>query len=74
MRTCLPVNDYNGEDSMEVFEEKCLHIRFTEGFSKVSRAHILIKEYADENRIICADKVYEVYNKDMSVDVYHVLA
>ena len=73
MRTCLPVSDYNGDDSIEVFEEKCLHIRFTEGFSKVATAHILIKEYAEENRISCADKVYEVYNRDMSVDVYQVL-
>lgn len=73
MRTCLPVSDYNGDDSIEVFEEKCLHIRFTEGFSKVATAHILIKEYAGENRISCADKVYEVYNRDMSVDVYQVL-
>ena len=74
MRTCLPVDDYMGEDSIDVYEEKCLHIRFTEGFSKVARAHILIKEYAEENGINCMDKVYEVYNKNMSVDVYHVLA
>ncbi|MCR4989606.1 MAG: MerR family transcriptional regulator [Lachnospiraceae bacterium] len=74
MRTCLPVGDHMGEDTIEVFEEKCLHLRFTEGFSKVARAHILIKEYTDENRISCADRVYEVYNKDMSVDVYHALA
>ncbi len=74
MRTCLPIGDYMGEDSIEVSEEKCLHIRFTEGFSKVARAHILIKDYAEANGISCADRIYEVYNKDMSVDVYHVLA
>ena len=73
MRTCLPVGGYEGKDSIEVSEKKCLHIRFTEGFSKVARAHILIKDYAEANGISCAGRIYEVYNKDMSVDVYHVL-
>ena len=73
MRTCLPVKQTGGNDVIEVYEEKCLHIHFTEGFSKVGRAHILIKEYMDANKIGYADRVYEVYNNDMSVDVYYAL-
>lgn len=74
MRTCLPVANYSGADTTEVFEEKCLHINFTEGFSKVIRAHVVIKDYADAHQIKLTGKVYEVYNKDMSVDVYYGLA
>lgn len=74
MDGAFPVGGYEGKDSIDVFEEKCLHIRFTEGFSKVARAHILIKEYAEANGISCVGRIYEVYNKDMSVDAYHVLA
>ena len=73
MRTCLPVKQTGGNDVIEVYEEKCLHIHFTEGFSKVGRAHIPIKEYMDANKIGYADRVYEVYNNDMSVDVYYAL-
>ena len=58
---------------MEVFDEKCLHLRFTGGFSKVASAHVSIEKYAEENQIKCVGRVYEVYNKDMSVDVYHVM-
>ena len=46
----------------------------TEGFSKISRAHSAIKKYADAHQIKYSDRVYEVYNKDMSVDVYYALA
>ena len=74
MRTCLQVQHSDGKDVIEVYEEKCLHLHFTEGFSKVGRAHILIREYADANEIARADRVYEVYNNDMSVDVYYALA
>ena len=74
MRTCLPVANYSGSDTTEVFEGKCLHINFTEGFSKVSLAHVVIKNYADAHKIKFSGKVYEVYNKDMSVDVYYGLS
>ena len=74
MRTCLPVANYSGADTTEVFEKRCLHINFTEGFSKVSRAHIVIKNYADAHQIKLTGKVYEVYNKDMSGDVYYGFA
>ena len=73
MRTCLPVEGGSEEDITEVYEEKCLHINFKEGFSKVGQAHVIIKEYADKNSISLTDKAYEVYNSDMSVDVYYVI-
>ncbi len=74
MKSCLPVkkcNSENTEDTIEVFEESCIHIKFTEGFSKVAKAHLLLKEYAESKKIALAGKAYEVYNKDMSVDVYY---
>ena len=76
MKSCLPVRkckagDADSANTMEVSEDKCLHYKFTEGFSKVGRAHILIKEYTESHKIQLADRAYEVYNKDMSVDVYY---
>lgn len=72
MRTCLPISGYEGEDTVEVSEDKCLHLNFTGGFSKVSEAHKTIVGYAFAHDIRLADRAYEVYNKDMSVDVYYV--
>jgi len=71
MRTCLPVTDYQGNDAIAVHEEKCLHLNFKGGFSKSWEAHKIIKKYAEENKIKLADKALEVYNRDMSVDVYY---
>lgn len=71
MRTCLPVTDYQGNDALAVHEEKCLHLNFKGGFSKSWEAHKIIKKYAEENKIKLADKALEVYNRDMSVDVYY---
>lgn len=72
MRTCLPIIGYEGEDVVAVSEEKCLHLNFTGGFSKISEAHKVIVGYASDHDIKLADRAYEVYNKDMSVDVYYV--
>lgn len=72
MRTCLPISGYEGEDTVEVSEDKCLHLNFTGGFSKVSEAHKTIVGYAFAHDIRLAGRAYEVYNKDMSVDVYYV--
>lgn len=72
MRTCLPISGYEGEDTVAVSEEKCLHLNFTSGFSKISEAHKVIVRYASDHDIKLADRAYEVYNKDMSVDVYYV--
>ncbi|SCY02960.1 hypothetical protein SAMN02910370_01106 [Lachnospiraceae bacterium XPB1003] len=71
-RTCLPISGYEGEDIVEVLEDKCLHLNFTGGFSKVSEAHKTIVGYAMDHDIWLVDRAYEVYNKDMSVDVYYV--
>lgn len=72
MRTCLPVSGYEGEDTADIYEEKCLHLNFIGGFSKVSQAHKAIVKFASDHDINLSDRVYEVYNKDMSVDVYYV--
>jgi DNA-binding transcriptional MerR regulator len=74
MKTCLPVSEYKGDDKLEIYEDKCLHISFTGGFSKVWQAHQMIQEYAVKSGIDLADRIYEVYNKDMSVDVYYVIS
>ena len=73
MKTCLPVADCKSEETIEVKEKDCVHINFKDGFSKVGNAHVLIKEYADSHNLKLADKAYEVYNKDMTVDLYYPL-
>ena len=72
MRTCLPISGYAGEDTVTVSEEKCLHLNFQGGFSKVSEARKAIIEYSREHDFKLSDRAYEVYNKDMSVDLYYV--
>lgn len=72
MRTCLPVTGYESKVTVAVSEGKCLHLNFKGGFSKVSEAHKTIVRYALDHDIKLADRAYEVYNKDMSVDVYYV--
>ena len=64
----------NGKNrrTVEVSENKCLHLNFTGGFSKVSEAHKTIVRYAAEHDLKLSDRAYEVYNNDMSVDVYYV--
>ena len=73
MRTCLPIADPSCDDTVEISEDRCLHLNFRGGFSKVSDAHKVIHKYAEEHNIGLSDRAYEVYNKDMSVDVYHSL-
>ena len=71
MRTCLPVAGYRGGDTLDIFEDSCLHLRFDGGFSKVSRAHDAINTFASEHGIDLSGRAYEAYNRDMSVDVYY---
>ncbi|MBO4866875.1 MAG: MerR family transcriptional regulator [Ruminococcus sp.] len=73
MTTCLPVSNYTGDDVLEVYEGNCIHINFNGGFSKVSKAHQMLRNYAEENLIKPEERIYEVYNKDMSVDVYYAV-
>ena len=71
MRTCLPVKESTAADTVNISEDKCLHLTFKDGFSKVARAHTILKEYADSHGITLGDRAYEVYKKDMTVDVYY---
>ena len=69
----LPMNEHISNDIMSIEEEKCLHLHFTGGFSKVWQAHKQLRQYADQNQIQLAERVYEVYRKDMTVDVYYAI-
>lgn len=53
-----------------VCEESCLHLNFRGGFSRTGEAHRIIRHYEEDQGIALADRVVEVYNRDMSVDVY----
>ncbi len=72
--TCLPVSAGTGGAAGDgitgVCEESCLHLNFRGGFSRTGEAHRIIRHYADEQGIALADRAVEVYNRDMSVDVY----
>ena len=74
MTTYLPVSGaagaLAGEEAQEY--ERCLHLPFDKGFSRVKEAHIELQEYAEEHGIRCTGTVLEVYNKDFTVDVYMV--
>lgn len=74
MKTCLPVADRVGDAVVEVSEDRCMHLNFKGGFSEIAEAHKVIHKYAGEHNIGLSDRAYEVYNKDMSVDVYYCLA
>ena len=71
MRTCLPVSGSGNGNVICVSEAKCLHLHFTGGFSKIGKAHEIIHRYADENKTELSGRAYEVYNKDLSADVYY---
>ena len=74
MTTYLPVSSTDGTlagEGMQAYE-RCLHLCFKKGFSKVKEAHIELQNYAQEHEIRCVGTVLEVYNKDWTVDVYMV--
>ena len=73
MKTCMPVSGYNGDDVLEILEDKCIHINFKGGFSKIGKAHQMLRDHAEISGIKLKERIYEVYNKDMSVDVYYVI-
>ena len=73
MKTCLPVTGGADEDIWQISGEKCIHITFRDGFSAVRKAHLMLSDYAAANGIHLADRVYEVYNRDMTVDVYYAV-
>lgn len=74
MTTYLPVSSTGEalEDEGTQTYERCLHLCFTKGFSRVKEAHIELQNYAQEHEIRCIGTVLEVYNKDWTVDVYMV--
>mgnify|MGYP002521809205 CR=1 FL=1 len=74
MTTYLPVSSTGGTlagKGMQAYE-RCLHLCFKKGFSRVKEAHIELQNYAQEHEIRCIGTVLEVYNKDWTVDVYMV--
>ncbi len=78
MTTCLPIiqTDAYNEAAEYIRAEKstkCIHLNYTEGFSKVGNAHIWLKEYMDKKKTSCTGTIYEVYNHDMSLDIYYEL-
>jgi DNA-binding transcriptional MerR regulator len=73
MTTCLPIMNYTGDDVLEVYEENCIHMNFKGGFSKVGKARQMLRSYAEENAISLSERIIEVYNRDMSVDVYYAV-
>ncbi|MFA9375645.1 MAG: MerR family transcriptional regulator [Lachnotalea sp.] len=72
MQTCLPVKE-NFEDNCSRTENdyKCLHVTYRGGFSTIGNAHQVIKKYSESNHITLAGTIFEVYNKDMSTEVYY---
>ena len=71
MRTCLPISGSGNGNVICVSEAKCLHLHFTGGFSKIGKAHEIIHRYAEGNKTELSGRAYEVYNKDLSADVYY---
>lgn len=72
MQTCLPISGIYLDDCWRQEEEcKCLHIIYSGGFSTVGKAHQIIKEYAETNHIELNGTAFEVYNSDMSAEVYY---
>lgn len=78
MTTCLPIifSDVSNNHEDYIYKQnsvKCIHMNFLGGFSKVGSAHIEIKKYMDQHNIAGNGIVYEVYNTDMSVDIFYEL-
>jgi len=48
-------------------------MNFKGGFSKVGKARQMLRSYAEENAISLSERIIEVYNRDMSVDVYYAV-
>jgi len=72
MQTCLPVTEIFGNESSRVEDNyKCIHVRYKGGFSTVGRAHQFMKKYSESNAITLVGTAFEIYNKDMTVDVYY---
>ncbi len=73
MKTCLPVTNFSDADILEISEENTIHMNFKGGFSKVWKAHRMLHDHAESEGIVLSQRIYEVYNKYMSVDGYYTL-
>ncbi len=72
METCLPVKS---EDRLPMHQidnvATCLYTKHSTGFSSINKAHQKIIDYAKRQQLKLTGKVFEVYNSDMSADVYY---
>ncbi|BCK01025.1 MerR family transcriptional regulator [Anaerocolumna chitinilytica] len=74
METCLPVADTHilQEEFLKKEEPAfCIYTVHRTGFSTICKAHQKLKEYAEMNNIELTGKVFEVYNRDMSAEIYY---
>lgn len=74
METCLPVIEAEvlpRECAKEEQAAVCIYTVHRSGFSTIGRAHQKIKEYAEKQDLRLTGKVFEVYNRDMSAEVYY---
>lgn len=73
MKTCLPVA-FGSDDCTEIIPgDKCIHMTFRGGFSSVRKTHPALMDHAEKNGIRLSNRIYEVYNRDMTVDVYYAV-
>ncbi len=73
METCLPVITAELLPQLCVEEPSatCIYTMHTSGFSSIGNAHQKIIEYAQKRKIKLTGKAFEVYNSDMSAEVYY---
>jgi DNA-binding transcriptional MerR regulator len=75
MQTCLPISELSLSQEYCRKEEECtcLYMKYSGGFSTVGNAHQVLEKHAELNSIILEGTVFEVYNKDMSVELYYIV-
>jgi DNA-binding transcriptional MerR regulator len=71
---CLPVDRIEGIDNENIKIEpeiECISTVHRGGFSTTGRAHSALLKYSEKNSIKLSGKIFECYNKDMSVTLYY---
>ncbi len=71
---CLPVDRIEGIDNENIKIEpeiECISTVHRGGFSTTGRAHSALLKYSERNSIKLSGKIFECYNKDMSVTLYY---
>ncbi len=73
METCLPVitSELLPQLCVEEPPASCIYTMHTSGFSSIGNAHQKIIEYAENRKLRLTGKAFEVYNSDMSAEVYY---